>query len=58
MSAISVVLGAASVVVAHEMGVLNGAGVWAATALVFGIRIVAVVLYLNAPQTFDPGDHP
>ncbi|MDQ2781657.1 MAG: hypothetical protein M3Y26_03860 [Actinomycetota bacterium] len=34
------------------------AAVWAATALAFGIRIVAVVLHLNPPQPFHPGDHP
>ncbi|MDQ2796185.1 MAG: hypothetical protein M3Y06_03345 [Actinomycetota bacterium] len=39
-------------------GVLNVAGVRAATARVFGIRIVAVVLHHNAPQPFHPGDHP
>lgn len=55
--ALPALLGAIVVVVAAQVGVLSPFVVWAATALVFGIRIVAVVLHLNAPQPFRLGDH-
>ncbi|MEP6630521.1 MAG: TRIC cation channel family protein [Lapillicoccus sp.] len=54
--ALPALLGAAAVVVADAHGVLTPLVVWAAAALVFGIRIVAVVLHLNAPQPFRLGE--
>jgi len=36
------------------LGMLTPLVVWAAAALVVGIRIVAVVLHLNAPQPVRP----
>lgn len=53
--ALPALIGAAVVVVADSWGVLSPFVVWAAAALVFGIRIVAVVLHLNAPQPFRLG---
>ncbi len=53
--ALPALIGAAVVVVADSWGVLSPFVVWAAAALVFGIRIVAVVLHLNAPQPIRLG---
>ncbi len=53
--ALPALLGATVVVAADRWGVLSPVVVWAAAALVFGIRIVAVVLHLNAPQPFRLG---
>ncbi len=54
--ALPALLGATVVVVADARGVLTPVVVWAAAAIVFGIRIVAVVLHLNAPQPFRLGE--
>ena len=54
--ALPALLGATVVVLADARGVLTPLVVWAAAALVFGIRIVAVVLHLNAPQPFRLGE--
>ena len=54
--ALPALLGAAIVVVAYEVGFISPFVVWGAAALVFGIRMVAVVLHLNAPQPFRLGE--
>ena len=54
--AVPALLGATAVVAAQRAGLLTTATVWAAALLVFGIRMVAVVLHLNAPQPFRLGD--
>jgi uncharacterized membrane protein YeiH len=54
--ALPALLGATIVVVAYEVGFISPFVVWGAAALVFGIRIVAVVLNLNAPQPFRLGE--
>jgi uncharacterized membrane protein YeiH len=54
--ALPALLGATVVVGADALGVLSTFVVWAAAALVFSIRIVAVVLHLNAPQPFRLGE--
>lgn len=55
--AIPALIGAVSVVVAHEVGYLNELVVWGSVILVFSIRILAVVLNLNAPRALRTGDH-
>jgi uncharacterized membrane protein YeiH len=54
--ALPALLGAVVVVVAFQVDRLTPLVVWGAAALVFGIRIVAVVLHLNAPQPFRLGE--
>jgi uncharacterized membrane protein YeiH len=53
--ALPALVGAAIVVVAYEVGVISPVVVWGAATMVFGIRMVAVVLHLNAPQPFRLG---
>ena len=54
--ALPALLGSTTVVVAYEVGFISPFVVWGAAALVFGIRMVAVVLHLNAPQPFRLGE--
>ncbi len=54
--ALPALFGATIVVVAYEVGFISPFVVWGAAALVFGIRMVAIVLHLNAPQPFRLGD--
>jgi uncharacterized membrane protein YeiH len=54
--ALPALLGSTIVVVAYEVNVLSSFIVWGAAALVFGIRMVAIVLHLNAPQPFRVGE--
>ncbi len=56
--AVPAALGATVVVVAHELGILGSGVALAAAVLVFGLRVGAVVLDLNAPRplrTQPPG---
>ncbi|MGB7448952.1 MAG: trimeric intracellular cation channel family protein [Ornithinimicrobium sp.] len=54
--AVPALLGSLSVVVAFSFGYLAAWVVWASVMLVFVIRMVAVLLDLNAPTTFRTGD--
>ncbi len=54
--ALPALFGSAIVVVAYEVNLISPFVVWGAAALVFGIRMVAVVLHLNAPQPFRLGE--
>jgi uncharacterized membrane protein YeiH len=54
--ALPALVGSTIVVVAYEVNVLSSFIVWGAAALVFGIRMVAIVLHLNAPQPFRVGE--
>jgi uncharacterized membrane protein YeiH len=54
--ALPALLGSTIVVIAYEVNVLSSFIVWGAAALVFGIRMVAIVLHLNAPQPFRVGE--
>ena len=54
--ALPALLGSTTVVVAYQVGFISPFVVWGAAALVFGIRMVAVVLHLNAPQPFRLGE--
>lgn len=51
--ALPALLGATIIVVADRMVVVTPVVVWGAAVLVFGIRIVAVVLHLNAPHALS-----
>jgi uncharacterized membrane protein YeiH len=55
--AVPALLGSLSVVVAYSAGYLAAWVVWGSVMLVFVIRMVAVLLDLNAPTTFRTGDH-
>lgn len=48
--ALPALLGAALVVLADHLGVTSRLTIWASVALVFGIRVLAVALDLNAPK--------
>lgn len=50
--ALAALFGSTIVVVAYHVGFISPFVVWGAAALVFGIRMVAIVLHLNAPQPF------
>ena len=54
--AVPAILGSAIVVVAYVTGYISPVVVWGSAALVFGIRMVAIVLHLNAPQPFRLGE--
>ncbi|HEY8306437.1 MAG TPA: trimeric intracellular cation channel family protein [Lapillicoccus sp.] len=54
--ALPALLGSTIVVVAYHVGFISPLVVWGSAALVFGIRMVAIVLHLNAPQPFRLGD--
>ena len=54
--ALPALLGSTIVVVAYYVGFISPLVVWGVAALVFGIRMVAIVLHLNAPQPFRLGD--
>jgi uncharacterized membrane protein YeiH len=54
--ALPALLGSTIVVVAYEVGFISPLVVWGAAAMVFGIRMVAIVLHLNAPQPFRLGE--
>jgi hypothetical protein len=43
-------------VVAYETGFISPVVVWGSAALVFRIRMVAIVLHLTAPQPFRLGE--
>lgn len=54
--AIPALLGSAAVVTASHLGHLSMAVVWGCVVVVFVIRMLAVVLDLNAPQPLRTGD--
>jgi uncharacterized membrane protein YeiH len=54
--AVPALLGALIVVVAQRTGHLTTTVVWAAVLIVFGVRMMAVVLDLNAPKPLRTGD--
>ncbi|MGB3828975.1 MAG: trimeric intracellular cation channel family protein [Ornithinimicrobium sp.] len=55
--AVPALIGSCSVVIAFHVGYLATWVVWSSVILVFVIRIVAVVLDLNAPTALRTGDH-
>ena len=54
--AVPALAGAALVVLLDHVGVLSSLTAWAAVALVFAIRVVAVGLDLNAPRALRSGE--
>lgn len=56
--AVPALIGSASVVVVFELGHLGVWVIWTSVMLVFGIRMAAVILDLNAPTALRTGDHP
>ena len=56
--AVPALIGASMVVVADSQGVLNPLVIWAAVALVFVIRMAAVLLNLNAPTALRTTGEP
>jgi len=56
MYALPALLGSTLVVTAHHLDVINPAVVWGCVLLVFGLRMAAVVLHVNAPKPLRTGD--
>jgi uncharacterized membrane protein YeiH len=56
MYALPALLGSALVVTAHQLDVISSGVIWACVALVFGMRMVAVVLDIHAPKPLRTGD--
>lgn len=54
--AVPALLGSLLVVVAYNTGHLNAVVVWGSVATVFGVRMLAVVLHLNAPTPLRTGE--
>ena len=51
-------LGSVLIVTAHHFDLINPFTIWGCVALVFGMRMVAVVLDVHAPKPLRTGDHP
>ena len=56
--AVPALLGSSLVVVAHESHHYSVPVLWCCVVIVFVLRIVAVILDLNAPQPLRTGDRP
>lgn len=54
--AVPALLGAAGIVTAHHFDLLTPFVLWSCAALVFAIRMAAVILDLNAPQPLRTGE--
>lgn len=54
--AVPALIGSSIVVCAHQFGHLNALFLWAGVLVAFSVRIVAVILDLNAPQPLRTGD--
>ena len=57
-AAVPALLGSSLVVVAHESHHYSVPVLWCCVVIVFVLRIVAVILDLNAPQPLRTGDRP
>ncbi|MEO6414193.1 MAG: TRIC cation channel family protein, partial [Pedococcus sp.] len=58
MYALPALLGSVLIVTAHHFDLINPFTIWGCVALVFGMRMVAVVLDVHAPKPLRTGDHP
>jgi uncharacterized membrane protein YeiH len=58
MYALPALLGSTLVVLAHHYDLINPVVVWGCVLLVFAVRIIAVVLDLNAPKPLRTGANP
>ena len=56
MYALPALLGAVLIVTAHHLDLVNPLVIWGCVALVFGMRMVAVVLDVHAPKPLRTGD--
>jgi uncharacterized membrane protein YeiH len=56
MYALPALLGSTLVVTAHHFDVISPLVVWGCVLLVFGLRMAAVVLHVNAPKPLRTGD--
>lgn len=57
MYALPALLGSVLIVTAHHFDVINPFVIWGCVALVFGMRMVAVILDVHAPKPLRTGDH-
>jgi uncharacterized membrane protein YeiH len=57
MYALPALLGSVLIVTAHHFDAINPFVIWGCVALVFGMRMVAVVLDVHAPKPLRTGDH-
>ena len=56
MYALPALLGSILIVTAHHYDVVNAFTIWGCVALVFSMRMVAVVLDVHAPKPLRTGD--
>ena len=56
MYALPALLGSALVVTAHQLDLISSGVIWGCVALVFGVRMVAVLLDVHAPKPLRTGD--
>ena len=56
MYALPALLGSVLIVTAHHFDLINPFTIWGCVALVFGMRMVAVVLDVHAPKPLRTGD--
>jgi len=56
MYALPALLGSTLVVTAHHFDVISPLVIWGCVLLVFGLRMAAVVLHINAPKPLRTGD--
>jgi uncharacterized membrane protein YeiH len=57
MYALPALLGSILVVAAHHFDLISPFVVWGCVLLVFGLRMAAVILHVNAPKPLRTGDH-
>jgi uncharacterized membrane protein YeiH len=57
MYALPALLGSVLIVTAHHFDAINPVVIWGCVALVFGMRMVAVILDVHAPKPLRTGDH-
>lgn len=57
MYALPALLGSVLIVTAHHFDAINPFVIWGCVALVFGMRMVAVILDVHAPKPLRTGDH-
>jgi uncharacterized membrane protein YeiH len=56
MYALPALLGSTLVVTAHHFDVISPLVIWGCVLLVFGLRMAAVILHINAPKPLRTGD--
>jgi uncharacterized membrane protein YeiH len=56
MYALPALLGSVLIVTAHHVDLINPLVIWACVALVFTVRMVAVILDVHAPRPLRTGE--